>query len=99
MTTTHTEIEAVSLTDLVPYEDDGNKDRLTHMVSPPENMHITQGDPNMEAQDVVDTARLTGQEVIALCGHKWVPKHDPDKYDMCQMCIEIAGMIMRGLGE
>lgn len=87
-------IEIDNLT--IPYEDDGNN-RLTHIVSPPENPHIFT--PGMEAQDIVNLARYTGQEVVALCGYKWVPKHNPDKYDACQRCMDIAGAIMRNLGE
>lgn len=86
------------LDDAFPYEDtdDGN-DHLTHIVSPPENVHIFQ--PGMEAQDIVDIARATGQEIKALCGYTFVPKRNPEKYDACQSCMDIAGHIMRGLGE
>lgn len=95
---TTTEIETTGLTEVVPYEDtDDGADHLAHIVSPPENTHIWQ--PGMEAQDIVDIARATGQEVVALCGYRWVPKRNPDKYDACDPCVTIAGHIMRGLGE
>lgn len=92
------ETETTELTELIPYEDtDDGKDHLTHIVSPPENAHLWR--PGMQAQDVVDLARISGQEVTALCGYKWVPKRNPDKYPVCQSCVDIAGHIMRGLGE
>ena len=99
MTAVMPEIDTEDLTILVPYEDSDDPNRRTHIVSPPENLHITNGDPKMLAQDVVDIARVIGQEVVALCGYKWVPKHNPDKFDACEACMTIAGHIMRGLGE
>ena len=77
--------------EVLPYEDSNDPDRRTHIVSPPENVHIWQ--PGMEAQDVVDVARATGQEVTALCGYKFVPKHNPDKFDACDTCMKIAAEI------
>lgn len=95
--TTDTKTEVDNLTDVIPYEEptDG-ADTKTHIVSPPENKHLFQ--PGMEAQDIVDLARATGQEVIALCGYRWVPKHNPDKFETCDACFKIAGDIMRGEG-
>lgn len=98
MTTLHTELEELTVTDLVPYEDtDDGKNHKTHIVNPPSNLHIFQ--PGMEAQDIVDIARAGGLEVTALCGYTWVPKRNPEKYDVCDECMTIAGNIMRGLGE
>lgn len=82
---------------IIPYEESENPEHLTHIISPPENTHIFQ--PGMEAQDIVDIARATGQHVIALCGYKFVPVHDPEKYDACKSCMDIAGNIMREMGE
>lgn len=83
---------------IIPYEDvQDYGEHKAHIVSPPENAHLFQ--PGMEAQDIVDIARSMGYEVVALCGYKWVPKRNPDKYDACQLCMDIAGEIMRGLGE
>lgn len=92
------DIEQLNLEDVVPYEDSEDPNTRTHIVSPPENKHITNG-LKMSAQDIVDTARITGAEVVALCGYKWVPKHNPEMYPGCQACFKIAELLMSGRGE
>lgn len=95
-----TEIVEVQQTteELIPYEDvQDYGEHKAHIVNPPKNLHIWQ--PGMEGQDVVDIARATGQEVEALCGYRFIPKRNPDKYDACRACMDIAGEIMRGEGE
>lgn len=80
-------------TDLIPYEEpDPNREYRAHVVNPPANTHIWR--PGMEAQDVVDIARATGQHVVALCGYRFIPKHNPDKFDACERCFEVAGEIL-----
>lgn len=84
--------------DSIEYDESpADPDHRTHIVNPPNNPHIWQ--PGMEAQDVVDIARTTGQEITALCGYTWVPKRDPEKFDICDACMKIAGDIMREMGE
>lgn len=84
--------------EVIPYEDeDDGKNHLTHIVNPPNNLHLWQ--PGMSAQDIVDLARALGTNVVALCGHTWVPKRNPEKYPVCQACMDIAGMYMREAGE
>jgi hypothetical protein len=83
--------------ELIPYEESKAPDTKAHIVNPPANMHIFQ--PGMEAQDIVDIARATGNFVVALCGYKFIPRHNPDKHDACERCIEIAGDIIRSEGE
>lgn len=83
-------------TEIVPYEDDG-KERLTHMINPPANVHIWR-DP-MTSKDVVDIARMTGDFVVTLCGRKIYPKHNPKVYPRCQECIDIAVGIIDGGGK
>lgn len=98
MTVTFTEVQDPVLTnDVLPYEDDNDPNRRAHIVNPPLNTHIWR--PGMEAQDVVDIARVRQIEIVALCGHRFIPKHNPDKYDACEPCIKIAGDIMREEGE
>ena len=82
---------------VIPYEETKDPNAKAHIVNPPANLHIFE--PGMEAQDIVDIARSTGQYVTALCGHRFVPKHNPDKLDACDICMKIAGDIMRDLGE
>lgn len=88
MTTEIIEQEVVELEELMPYEDNDDPLHRTHIIDGRQNDHITQG-AEMSGQDVVDTARLLGMEVVALCGYKWVPKHNPQKFDVCQACIHV----------
>lgn len=84
--------------EILPYEEAQDYgEHKTHIINPPANLHIFQ--EGMEAQDIVDIARATGQEVVALCGFRFIPKRNPDKYDACQLCIDKAGEIMREMWE
>lgn len=96
MTLITPEVDMVAFT--TPYEDtDDGKDHRTHIINPPNNTHIWE--VGMEIQEVVDIARGLGLEVTALCGYTWVPKRNPEKYDVCEECFRIAGDIMRAKGE
>ena len=87
--------EAIIDEALMPYEEPNDgKNRLTHIINPPGNTHIWR--PGMKSKDVVDIARMSGQEVVALCGYRWVPKHNPDKYESCRECFKVAASIIRG---
>ena len=58
-------------------EDDGGHDRFSHYV---------------KKEKIVESA-VTGKAVKALCGKKWIPSRDPDKYPICPTCKEIhAGL-------
>ena len=83
---------------VLPYEetDDQAHDRFTHIVNPPNNLHIWR--EGMSTQDVVDIARAQALPVKALCGYIWVPKYNPEKYPACPTCIEIAGKIIAEMG-
>lgn len=83
---------------LAPYEDTDDPETKTHIVSPPENKHIDPS-PNATAKGIVETARILRLEVVALCGYKWVPSHNPDKFPACQACFKIAEHIMAAGGE
>lgn len=74
--------------DIVPYEETDDPNHKTHIVNPPANLHIWQ--PGMSSQDIVNIARLLTKRVTALCGHTWVPAHNPDKFDICERCMQIA---------
>lgn len=85
---------------IAPYEEPDDPNHRAHVVNPcfpPEN-ELRWG-PNMSAQQIVDIARVTGTEVIALCGHTFVPKYNPDPLDACEACIKIAGLLMNSMGE
>jgi hypothetical protein len=53
--------------------DDGDHDRFSHYVTKLE----------------WDAAYITGRPATALCGKKWVPTKDPEKYPVCPTCKEI----------
>ena len=90
------QIELINLNEIVEYDDsDANDATRTHIVNPPNNPHIWQ--PGMGAQDIVDIARSTEQNVKALCGYVWVPKRNPEKYDVCENCMSIARDIDRSM--
>ena len=54
-------------------EDDGGHDRFSHYV---------------KKEKVVESA-VTGKAVRSLCGKKWIPSRDPEKYPICPACKEI----------
>lgn len=97
MTVINTPVEADAptiLEDLMPYDDSADPNARTHIVNWDMNAHIHNGNLSMTSQDIVDSARMLGLEVIALCGYRWVPRRNPDKYDACEACMKIAGMLM-----
>jgi len=58
-------------------EDDGSHDRFSHYV---------------KKEKIVESA-VTGKAVKALCGKKWIPSRDPEKFPICPTCKEIhAGL-------
>ena len=40
-------------------------------------------------KDKILESALTGKPVRALCGKKWTPGRDPDKFPVCPTCKEI----------
>lgn len=84
-----------STEEMVPHETPP-EDAKAHYINPPANRHIWQ--PGMTAQDIVDVARATQQEIVALCGYRWIPKYDPIKLPVCDRCAEIvADSMLDGL--
>ncbi len=61
-------------------EDDGGHDRFSHYV---------------KKEKIVESA-VTGKAVRALCGKKWIPSRDPEKYPICPACKEIYEGLPRG---
>ena len=58
-------------------EDDGGHDRFSHYV---------------KKEKIVESA-VSGKALKALCGKKWIPSRDPEKYPICPTCKEIyAGL-------
>ncbi len=57
--------------------DDGDHDRFSHYVK----------------KEKILKSALSGKSVRALCGKKWVPTRDPEKFPICPVCKEIhAGL-------
>lgn len=93
------EISFEMLIDTVaPYEDNNDPEHRSHVVNAAMNGHIQRG-VYMTAREIVETARVLKMEVVALCGFKWIPKGDPEKHDVCDACMKLAGELMRGAGE
>lgn len=53
--------------------DEGDHDRFSHYV---------------KKNDIMKSA-MTGKPVQALCGKKWTPGRDPEKFPVCQTCKDI----------
>ncbi len=53
--------------------DDGDHDRFAHYV---------------KKEKILESA-VSGKAVRALCGKKWVPSRDPEKFPICPVCKEI----------
>lgn len=58
-------------------EGDGDHDRFSHYV---------------RKEDIV-RSNVEGVEVVALCGKKWIPNRDPDRYPICPTCREMMSAI------
>jgi len=69
-----------TLTRPVEQEDDGGHDRFAHYI---------------KKEKIVESA-VTGKSVKALCGKKWVPSRDPQKYPICPICKEIYDGLREG---
>jgi hypothetical protein len=90
-------VKELPLVETIPFEETEDPNVRTHMVNPPKNLHIWRD--GMDVREMAEIARITGQELEALCGYRWVPKLNPDKYDVCEKCMAIAGEMMRERGE
>ena len=49
----------------------------------------------VKKEKIVESA-VTGKAVRALCGKKWIPSRDPEKYPICPVCKEIYEGLPRG---
>lgn len=56
-----------------PVTSDGDHDRFAHYA------------PRAD----VARAYITGEEITALCGKRWVPTRDPTQYPICETCKEL----------
>ena len=60
--------------EVAPTLDDGDHEKFAHIVAP---------------ASAVAEAYVTGEAVTALCGKRWVPTRDPERYPVCPTCKEI----------
>ena len=59
---------------------DGDHERFAHYVRA----------RGRDAEALVLEARIHGLPVEALCGKKWVPSRDPQKFPICPECAKLA---------
>lgn len=57
------------------------------------NEHIDPGDherfSHYVKKDKIVESAVTGKPVRALCGKKWTPGRDPEKFPICPSCKEV----------
>ena len=96
--TTESDLEVISRMDesYAPYDEDDGKDRKAHIINPSMNLHIWQA--GMTSKEVVTAARLERLHIVTLCGYTFIPARDPELYDACGDCLNIAAAIIRELG-
>jgi len=57
--------------------DDGDREKMSHIIRKDDEMK----------------GYALGEEVEALCGKRWVPTRDPQKFPVCPTCLEVLGHI------
>lgn len=68
--------------------------RHTHIVLIPRHLKGT-----TTPQAYVLEARIEGREIEALCGHRWIPQHNPADHPVCPKCLEIYQDDPKGMGD
>jgi Protein of unknown function (DUF3039) len=66
-----------------------NPDTVTDAGDPIFTHIIDRGDEERSSETLVLEARINGTPLTALCGYTWVPSRDPQKYPICQKCLEV----------
>jgi hypothetical protein len=61
----------------VPITGDGDHERFAHIIRKSDEMK----------------GYAMGEEVTALCGKKWVPSRDPNRYPVCPTCREVLSAL------
>ena len=59
--------------ELLSNTEDGDHERFSHYVD----------------KSKITESAVTGKAVRALCGKKWIPNRDPQKFPICPTCKEI----------
>ena len=61
-----------------PTTDDGDHDRFAH--------YVRKGD--------LMKAYVEGQAIVALCGKRWIPDRDPERYPLCPTCKDLRARLL-----
>jgi hypothetical protein len=68
----------------------GDSERFAHIVYDPKG--------EGRAAALLTEARVLGTPVEALCGKRWVPSRDPQRFPLCPECKSIKDDIFRRAG-
>ncbi len=77
---TLTQVESQTITAPLAQLDEGDHERFAHYV---------------RKEKIVESA-VTGKAVTALCGKRWIPSRDPERFPICPTCKEIHAGIRKG---
>lgn len=66
-----------------PTTDDGEQERFSHIIRKDDQMK----------------GYVMGEPVTALCGKRWVPSRDPERYPVCPTCVEVLQAIRAAGGN
>jgi hypothetical protein len=80
---TQRDTKTIEQTDVRLDDGSGDHDRFAHYV---------------KKEDIL-RSNVEGVEVMALCGKKWIPNRDPDRYPICPTCKEIMEVIRAATGD
>ena len=47
----------------------------------------------------VTEAMINGTPVTALCGYRWVPSRDPERYPLCDRCRDLHSQLRAARGN
>lgn len=50
-------------------------------------------------KDKIVESAVSGKPVVALCGKRWIPSRDPNKFPICPTCKEIHAGLRKGPDE
>jgi hypothetical protein len=84
-----TEVQTIQETTAAPITDEGDHERMAHIVL--EGFHPDKdGGEFVSAGPSVVEGIINATPVRALCGKTWVPNRDPKRFSLCPTCKEIA---------
>ena len=86
-------IESIDLEQMLnPFKDDSTAppEHKAHYVALIDNPEFEKRFGNMNATELINTARFHRVEITAMCGHKWIPELNPKSYPVCSACADIA---------